>query len=281
MLSGVVGEAARSLLLDLQPQRSAAATGLPVSPLVVDIPIFPLFVALVGLVAIVLVSIGALKLPKFPTRAPGARPKPTAAVASVEVPVAPAPAPVYKKAPIQVHFPMIKSGFPDVWGVREKAIMIFRVEDRALATQRELPGLTATIGGNMVPLVFYKGEARLERTFNAPQDVVVQIELRVKGEKTPRRTTRVLRVVDYREEIAELFARFKDDASSKVTPIRHDATAWEVHDSLLDAKPDLSKAALRQVVSSFEEAKFSNHPVGRPTYEKMVGALRVLNIVEV
>jgi hypothetical protein len=111
--------------------------------------------------------------------------------------------------------------------------------------------------------------------------VVVQLELKVRGEKQPRRTTRVLRIVDYREEIAELFAKFKEDASQALTPLRHDATAWEVHDALLDAKPDLSKTALREVVSSFEEAKFSNHAVGRPTYEKMVHALRELKLVEV
>lgn len=275
MLLGVVEEAAGLFLADFSLQQAGGdAEG-------VGIPIFPLFLALIGLVAIVFVSIGALKLPKFPTRQTTARPRMPGAVATIEAPIAPAPAPVFKKAPVQVHFPMIKSGMPDVWGVREKAVMVFRVEDRALATTREIPGLTATIGGNTIPLVFYKGEARLERTFNSPEDVKVQVELKVKGESLPRRTTRVLSVVDYREEIAELFARFKEDASKKITPVRHDATAWEVHDSLLDAKPDLSKVALREVVSSFEEAKFSNHAVGRSTYEKMIGALRVLNIVEV
>lgn len=276
MVKGEVAEGAALFLLDFSTQQSGVeAEG-------VAIPIFPLFLALIGLVAIVFVSVGALKLPKFPTRAgAAARPKVPGAVAAVEATIAPAPAPVFKKAPIQIHFPMIKQGMPDVWGVREKAVLIFRVEDRALSNAREVPGLTATIGGTTIPLVFYKGEARLERTFNLHEDVKVQVELKVKGETMPRRTTRVLRIVDYREEIAELFATFKDDASKKITPVRHDATAWEVHDSLLDAKPDLSKVALREVVSSFEEAKFSNHAVGRSTYEKMIGALRVLNIVEV
>lgn len=276
MLSGVVGEGARLLLLDFEAQQASGdAEG-------VGIPIFPLFVALLGLVAIVFVSIGALKLPRMPTRQRRApAPRTATAATTTEAPVAATPAPVYKKAPIQIHFPMIRQGLPDVWGVREQAIMIFRVEDRALVGQREVAGLTATIGGNVVPLVFYRGEARLERTFPAPQDVTVQVELKVKGETPARRTTRILRVVDYREEIAELFASFKETASKSVTPLRHDATAWEVHDALLDAKPDLSKTALREVVSSFEEAKFSNHAVGRTTYEKMVGALRTLHIAEV
>lgn len=275
MLSGVIGEGADALLLGFQIQQDTA------QPEGVAIPIFPLFLALVGLVAIVFVSIGALKLPTIRRNPSAPRPTASGITQTVAVPPPPAPAPVYKKAPIQIHFPMIKSSMPDVWGVREKSVLIFKVEDRALVGPRELPGLTATIGGIVVPLVFYKGEARLERTFSQPDDVDVQVELKVKGEKLARRTTRVLRVVDYREEIAELFAKFKEDASKTITPLRHDATAWEVHDALLDAKPDMSKTALREVVSSFEEAKFSNHPVGRSTYEKMVGALRVLNITEV
>ena len=49
-----------------------------------------------------------------------------------------------------------------------------------------------------------------------------------------------------------------------------------VYDSILDARPQVSQVALRECVSCFEEAKFSNHAVGRPTYEKMVHSLRVL-----
>jgi hypothetical protein len=260
----------------------SAAAGLPHVLLTVDVPVFPVLVALAGLAAVLFVSMGALRAPKFKPRRrfPELRradrsktpPTPTP-VRDVEPPT---PAPVYKKAPILILFPMIKPTLPDVWGLGEKAVMIFRAEDRGLMGQRDIPGLTAAVGDQVVPLVFYRGEARLERAFDRAGSVLITLELRVKGEKQPRRTTRSLKIVDYREEIAELFAEFKDEASKDITPLRHDATAWEIYDSLLDARPQMSQVALREVVSCFEEAKFSNHPVGRPTYEKMVHGLRAL-----
>lgn len=243
----------------------------------VEVPIFPLVVAVLGIAATLFLSLGALRVPRLRVRRRELeldRPLKPSPAAVEEAPAAPAP--VYRKAPIAVFFPMIKAGFPDVWGVREKAVIVFRVEDRGLQGQREVPGLTCTVADQTVPLVWYKGEARLERAFQVPADVPIQVELRVKGEKQPRRTLRPLRIVDYRQEIAELFADFREDASRTITPLRPDSTPWEVYDAILDANPKVSQVALREIVSSFEEAKFSNHPVGRATYEKMLHALRAV-----
>lgn len=274
VLDGLLGAPA-ALAFEIQ-QDTAQPEG-------VSVPLFPLLVALVGLTALVFVAMGAIRLPRLSMPRRRARPHASVETAPEAAEAAPAstPAPVFKKAPIQILFPMIRPGYPDVWGAREKAIVVFKVEDRGLVGQREIPGLVARIGDAPVPLVFYRGEARLERTFNLPGEMAVTVELKVRGERLARRASRTLRVVEYREEIANLFADFREAATASITPLRTDATAWEVHDALLDAKPDLSQVALREVVSSFEEAKFSNHPVGRATYEKMVHALRALRIGEV
>lgn len=244
----------------------------------VEVPPFALIVAILGIAATIFLSLGALRVPRLRVRRRDLSieapiPKPT--VKAHEDP-APAAAPVYKKAPVAILLPMIKAGFPEVWGAREKAVLVFRVEDRGLQGQREIPGLTCTVGDQPVPLVWYKGEARLERVFPIPGDVPIVVELRVKGEKQPRRTIRNLKIVDYRQEIAELFADFREEASRSITPLRPDATPWEIYDAILDANPKVSQVALREIVGSFEEAKFSNHPVGRATYEKMVLALRAV-----
>jgi hypothetical protein len=253
----------------------------------VEFPLVPVLVALAGIGAVIFVSVGALRAPRFSRRTgereprrgerrPREPPLPTFIEERPEASVAP----VYKKAPISIMFPMIKPTMPDVWGVAEKAVIVFRAEDRGIVGQREVPGLTATVGDAVVPLVFYRGEARLERTFNRKSTINIVLELKVKGERQVRKTTRTLKIVDYREEIAEMFAEFKDEASKNWTPLRHDATAWEIYDSILDARPKVSQVALRECVSCFEEAKFSNHPVGRPTYEKMVHAMRILKAAE-
>lgn len=247
----------------------------------VDVPLVPVLIALAGLGAVVFVSVGALRAPRFSRRARppmprSERPHPALMPAVTREEPEAVAAPVYKKAPISILFPMIRPTMPDVWGVGEKAVMVFRAEDRGLLGQREIPGLVATVGGTVVPLVFFRGEARVERTFTRKGPIDVTLDLKVKGEKQPRRAARTLKIVDYREEIAELFAEFKDEASRQWTPLRADATAWEIYDTILDARPQVSQVALRECVSCFEEAKFSNHPVGRPTYEKMVQALRNL-----
>lgn len=244
----------------------------------VEVPIFPLIVAIAGIAGTVFLSLGAIRVPRLRPRrrdldvsSPIARPS----TVTIQEPAA-APAPVYKKAPVSILFPMIKQGFPDTWGAREKAVIVFRTEDRALQGQREIPGLTCTIGDQAVPLVWYKGEARIERSFPVASEVAIAVELKVKGEKQQRRTVRTLRIVEYRQEIAEMFADFREDASRTITPLRPDSTPWEVYDAILDANPKVSQVALREIVSSFEEAKFSNHAVGRQTYEKMVLALRAV-----
>ena len=64
------------------------------------------------------------------------------------------------------------------------------------------------------------------------------------------------------------------------TPLAHDATPWEIYDLISGANPKIPEGPLRQIVSSFEEAKFSNHPVTRITYEKMIRAILELERVE-
>lgn len=254
-------------------------------PVGVQVPIFPLIVAILGLVAIVVVSVGALRLPRLSARRRAERPRPPKPapkpVVHAPEPAPPQPVtPIYRKAPLSVHFPMIKPQHPDVWGIKEKATIALRVEDRGLLGQREIPGLSCQIDGTVVPFAFNRGQAAVERTFPNRGEVPIVVELKVKGERLPRRNTRILRIVEYREEIADLFAQFKDEASRTITPLRPDATPWEIYDALIGANARLSQVALRELVSSFEEAKFSNHPVDRDTYEKMLHALRVLRSSE-
>ena len=84
----------------------------------VSVPFFPLFVALVGLVAIVFVAMGALRMPTFSgSRRRVVRAKPKAAVpAQVAAPAPPTPAPIFRKAPIAISFPMIKAALQECVG---------------------------------------------------------------------------------------------------------------------------------------------------------------------
>jgi hypothetical protein len=179
-----------------------------------------------------------------------------------------------------IHLPQIKHDYPDVWGVGQPLEVILRVEDPNLQQARQIPGLTVHLNGETLQPIFTKGTAVLRRTFSTPGERTVTVELRMAGESQARRTTRTVKIVEYRTEIADVFTNFREEASRAIVPIREDATPWEIYDILTGANPRLPAQSLREIVSSFEEAKYSNHPVTRATYERMIGALLELERVE-
>lgn len=260
---------------------SWATLALPVAPAPlqsspgVDIPVFPLLASLAGLVALAIVSLGALRMPRLRRRAPAPRKDraPPRPLSKPPAPVAPPPAVVYKKAPVGIEFPQIKPRFPDVWGVDEPVEIALRLSDGGLVGQKTIPGFRLTVDGEPIQAVFLRGQTALRRTFARKGEKEIVAELKVKNESSPRRTTRHLKIVDYREEIADVFENFKQEASRTITPLREDATAWEIYDLLTDANAKLPRQVVRDIVSCFEEAKFSNHPVTRATYERMIQAL--------
>lgn len=248
-----------------------------IPPLAVEVPVVPAIATLVGGFLLVLFTIQALRGSTRPARSQATIAPP----APLTPPPAPAPAPVqYKRAPVVIHFPQIRSGFPDTWGVQEPIDIVLRVEDRAHQDAKQIPGLSLMIDSETIQPVFTKGTAGVRRVFARPGERAIVAELKAAGESQPRRTTRNLRIVEYRAEIAEVFANFREEASKTITPIREDATPWEIFDLLTSANPRLPGNTLREIVASFEEAKYSNHPVTRATYERMILALLELERVE-
>lgn len=247
-----------------------------------EVPLVPVLVSLAGLVALAAVSLSALRLPRvrLPRREPrSARAKPAPAAP----PAAPAPAPsapVYKKAPATIELPPIKPDFPDVWGLGEALDVVVRLQERGPPGKKVVPGLTLSLAGQTIPLVFYNGVTSVRKSFPQKGEIELVVDYRAAGDGQPRRTTRRLRIVDYREEIAEVFHNFKQEAAKAITPLRDDATAWEIYETLTEASPKLPRQGVRDIVTCFEEAKFSNHPVTRATYERMINALLQLEQVE-
>ena len=245
----------------------------------VDVPLVPAGATLIGFVLLLVFAVQALRSPRASRPTRSAAPIPAPAPLAPPAPAPPAP-PQYKRAPVVIHFPQLKPDFPDVWGLNESFDIVLRVEDRAFHEQRQIPGLTVTVDGEAVQPVFTKGTAGVRRVFKRLGDVPIQVDLRTPGEPQPRRTTRTVRVVEYRAEIADVFTNFREEAGKTITPIREDATPWEIFDLLTSASPKLPGNTLREIIASFEEAKYSNHPVTRATYERMIHALLELERVE-
>lgn len=239
----------------------------------VELPWFPALAALAGLLLCAVFAVNALRS----ARGPRVRPPRPAPLVKVAPPPPPPPvAPLYKKAPVHVGFPSIRPDYPDVWGQGELLEVEFRVEDAAWANQP----LTVHVAGEPVVVQLRGGTGLLRRTFPTTGEREIRVEVKAKNENLPRRTSRVIKIVDYRLEIAEVFANFREEASRAITPIREDATPWEIYDLLTEANPKLPGDRLREIVGCFEEAKFSNHSVTRATYERMINALLQLERVE-
>lgn len=262
-----------ALRLLLQSPLQVGATG-------VEIPILPLLVAVGTLFLLAAIVANAFLKPAAAAVRHRRKPKPKPEV-RIQPPPAPAAEPIFKKAPAKVQFEPIPDGFPDVWGIGEAIQIRVRLTDKKLMGKAKPDGLTIKVAGEPVDTSFQKGVTRFQRTFKEKAEVPVMVELKVPGEKIPRRTTRNLRIVDYREEIAEVFAKFKDEASRVIRHIPEDATPREVLDLLLDANPNLPEENLSTIVNSFEIAKFSNHLVERKDYERMIEALLDLERVEI
>lgn len=249
----------------------------------VEIPVLPTLLALVGAGFIVVFGLQALKpvqrAPR-PRRAEAPAPKPKEIRPPPPAAAAPEPEVQFRKAPLSIHFPKIPSSYPDVWGVGEPVDIAVQLDDKKLHAQRDIPGLTVTIGDQEIKPQFSKGVWSYRHTFAEPREVPVVADLKVKGEDQPRRTKRVLKIVRYRQEITEVFHNFREEASRVIAPIREDATPWEIYDVLTEANPKLPGGRLREIISCFEEAKYSNHAVSRETYTRMIDALLQLENVE-
>ena len=84
--------------------------------------------------------------------------------------------------------------------------------------------------------------------------------------------TRLLRVVDFREEIVRLYNEFLDWAESRTTAISEQSTPREVELTLVAEGLGVDQKSLDELISRFEEADYSEHPIARGHYERMYRA---------
>ena len=76
------------------------------------------------------------------------------------------------------------------------------------------------------------------------------------------------RVVDFREEIVRLYNSFVEWAGEQ-TPSAANRTPRELESMLVTSGLSLDHRAIDEVISRFEEADYSEHPIGRHQYEAM------------
>jgi hypothetical protein len=195
-------------------------------------------------------------------------------------PVTPAstPIPVHTKVPpININFPQIPGALPDVWGKDESLIIVFSVEGTNQVLEQYSLDIEFGADSTIRSPINQEGKASQEHVFRKSGQYRIQAVLvkDVRNGYIP--ASRMVRIVDYREEIVRLYNEMVASAKAQGLILSTKMTARNVENRLRKAFPDLSSEVTGSLVSVFEEANYSLHPVSRLEYERMYRAVEEVN----
>ncbi|HEY96448.1 MAG TPA: DUF4129 domain-containing protein, partial [Dehalococcoidia bacterium] len=80
---------------------------------------------------------------------------------------------------------------------------------------------------------------------------------------------RKIRIVDYREEMVRLFNEIIENLELIDIPIGSEMTPREIEQILQSRLEGIDETTIRRLISGFEEANYSTHPVTRDNYLNM------------
>ena len=165
-------------------------------------------------------------------------------------------------------------GLPDVWSTGEEIFAVVRLTDRdGQAIADAAVNLYVTGMDTHTPLTTNEqGVCALSWAGAEPGEYYVSAEFAGDDNNLPHSTYRTYRVVYFREEIVRLYNLFLGWASARAAGIVEQSTPREVELILVSEGLPLDQKALDELVSRFEEADYSEHPISRRHYEAMYRA---------
>ena len=120
------------------------------------------------------------------------------------------------------------------------------------------------------------GACALHSTADDVGDYSVSVAFSGDEDHLPVAVTRSYRVVEYREEIVRLYNAFLDWARARIGSDLDQATPREVELMLVTSGTPVPQKSLDELISRFEEADYSEHPIARRHYESMYRAWRAV-----
>jgi transglutaminase-like putative cysteine protease len=167
--------------------------------------------------------------------------------------------------PVAIDFPQIREGLPDVWGAGDELQIRGSLRDGngggAVAADTMEFYLDKDLLGTTT--VDETGKGGLAHTIETKGEYVIGGRLGADSGE------RLIKIADYREEIIGLFNSLLQRLQSQGIGIRLGATPREIQQRLLSAQIEIDERLLDQIVGCFEEADYSQHPIGRHHYEVM------------
>ena len=170
---------------------------------------------------------------------------------------------------LSIRFPEIASHLPDVWGVGEDLGVLVK-----LTTPEGEPVKDASVKlavKDKVEWLQTEAEGETQAHLSLPEKGLYEVTADYAAGKL--HASRPIRVVEYRDEIIDLFnAKFKE-AGRRFKALRDNHTAREIMEHLKKETPAQAHGAIGEMVFLFEEANYSLHPVQRGLYERFYKAM--------
>lgn len=182
----------------------------------------------------------------------------------------PAPRPVH----LRIEFRKAAPDLADVWGTGEEVSVTVRMtdeEDHAIAGAIVAVSVAGD-GVTELAIVGGDGTYTFSLSISEPGEYPVSVEFGGDDAYLPSSESRGLRIVEFREEIVRLYNAFLDWAKERADDMTEQSTPREVEVVLVSRGLPVPQKALDELISRFEEADYSEHPIARRHYEAMYRA---------
>jgi hypothetical protein len=176
---------------------------------------------------------------------------------------------------VDISFPQIENQLPLVWGIGEPLTILSRplveTPENDIKSSPQIRATDHSIDISMTDFV----PVQLEHSFDRKGETDINVYF---GGDTNDKMfgNRKIKIVDYREEIVELFNRLIDSLSAKGIDVDRMMTAREIESKLTDKHLDFSPNTMKYIVKGFEYANYSLHPVARKVYVDMYLAVETI-----
>jgi hypothetical protein len=175
---------------------------------------------------------------------------------------------------IKISLPDIEEHLPGVWEVNKLLSINILLTD---AHDEPVPGQMCVInpgeGEVLSETSDRDGGIYVSHVFLSTGEYIIYAGYTDEETGKELSSWRKIRIVDYREEMVRLFNEMLETLNIMDITIDPEMTAREVETLILDRLEGVSREAVRRVVTGFEEANYSTHPVGRESYTAMYPAV--------
>ncbi len=177
---------------------------------------------------------------------------------------------------LEVAFNKADPGLDDVWGLGEdvSATITLTDEDGEPISAASVNVSVAGWGAFSRLVTDASGECSDSWTGGQLGDYRVVVVYEGDEGYLPTSTSAVFRVVDFREEIVRLYNLFIGWVTERTASVTEQSTPREIEVILVSEGVRLDQKSLDELISRFEEADYSEHPIARRHYDAMYRAWR-------